>query len=77
MVHPHVVGQDVERVCRHIPDLLHRAIGIETEELELVADVLMPRLAGRAFAAMVERPHDHLLTFPHILHAFAHGGDRP
>ena len=32
MVHADVVGKHVDGMGRHVPDFLHRAVGVETEE---------------------------------------------
>ena len=56
------VRQGMHRVGRDGPFLLKGAVGIEPEEFQVLADMLVPPAAGRAVAAMVEGAHHHVLS---------------
>ncbi len=73
---PQVDGgrQTVERECRHGPRALERTRGIDSEELEVAADVAHA-LIGRCFAAGIERAYDHRVTNCVLVHARAELGN--
>ena len=63
MVKRHALGQLVHCVGRHGPFLLEGTVGIEAGEFQVLADMGVAALAGRAFAAGVERPHHDAVSW--------------
>jgi len=70
MIHSNIIGQNMQRVRRRVPDFAHRAICVDAEEFQLVADMRVARIASRAVTAIIQRADDHFLA---LLEAFRIG----
>ena len=62
------VGQPDQGGGGHGPALLHRTRRVDADEVQVLADVLMPRTAGRAGVVPAQRHHRDRVTGPPALH---------
>lgn len=69
------VGQPDERRGGHGPALLHRAGGVDADEVEVLADVLMAFEAGRAGVVPAQRHHSDRVPGRPAVHAGADADD--
>jgi hypothetical protein len=57
-----ICRQPVQSVNRHRPQTLQRAGRIDPDEFQVLADMAVASLAGRAMAARVQRPYRHAIA---------------
>ena len=76
MLEQHVLRQGDQRVGRDVPAFLERARAVDAEQREIVTDMGVTRLAGRAGAIPAQRHDCHRITDAPTLNLVADGRDR-
>ena len=69
------VREPVERERGDCPGVLERPRGVDAEKSQVAADVAEPSV-GDCLALGVERPHDHAVADPELVHAGPELGHR-